>query len=112
MPRRPNVSLQTRALLAALLARPAEWRHGYDLSRETGLKSGTLYPLLIRLCDQGLLEASWQEADRPGRPPRHAYRLTPSGAATARQLIAETPDSAARASAARSSRPKPAGAAA
>ncbi len=89
MARRPNTSSQTRALLAALLSRPATWRHGYDLSRETGLKSGTLYPLLIRLSDQGLLESSWQEADRPGRPPRHGYRLTASGAALARELAAE-----------------------
>jgi PadR family transcriptional regulator PadR len=85
MPRKPNNSRQARALLAALLERAQMWRHGYDLAKETGLKSGTLYPLLIRLSEQGLLESRWQEAERPGLPPRHVYRLTASGLAVARE---------------------------
>lgn len=84
MPRKPNTSPQTRALLAALLVRPTAWRHGYDLSKETGLRSGTLYPLLMRLSGQGLLEQRWQEAARPGLPPRHVYRLTAAGATLGR----------------------------
>ena len=43
--RRP--SKQMLALLEALSAQPREWRHGYDLMKETGLLSGTLYPLLL-----------------------------------------------------------------
>jgi DNA-binding PadR family transcriptional regulator len=89
MPRAPNLSPQTRAVLAALLAQPAAWRHGYDLAQQTGLKSGTLYPLLMRLADQGLLESEWRPSDKPGRPPRHAYRLTRAGAALARAQKAE-----------------------
>src|SRR5438128_9222440 len=81
MPRKPNSSRQTRALLATLLERSRTWRHGYDLSKETGLQSGTLYPLLMRLSEQGLLEQRWQEAERPGLPHRHVYRLTASGLA-------------------------------
>lgn len=92
MPRRPNTSHQTRALLGALLDQPQAWRHGYGLSKETGLKSGTLYPLLMRLSEQGLLEASWQDAERPGLPPRHVYRLTAAGIALAlEQARGETP---------------------
>jgi PadR family transcriptional regulator PadR len=87
MPRRLNSSRQTLALLAALLGRCQSWRHGYDLSKETGLKAGTLYPLLMRLNEQGLLESSWQEARRPGLPPRHVYRLTVSGVALAQEQI-------------------------
>jgi PadR family transcriptional regulator, regulatory protein PadR len=85
MPRRPNNSRQTRALLAALLERSRTWRHGYDLAKQTGLRSGTLYPLLMRLSEQGLLESRWQEPERPGLPPRHVYRLTASGLALARE---------------------------
>jgi PadR family transcriptional regulator, regulatory protein PadR len=85
MPRKPNNSRQTRALLAAFLDRSQMWRHGYDLSNETGLRSGTLYPLLMRLSDQGLLEAHWQDAQRPGLPPRHVYRLTARGLALANE---------------------------
>src|SRR5215471_3448369 len=85
MSRKPNSSRQTRALLAALLHGPQTWRHGYDLAKETALKSGTLYPLLMRLSEQGLLKSRWQEAERPGLPPRHVYRLTASGLALARE---------------------------
>lgn len=64
-----------------------EWCHGYDLCQQAGIKSGTLYPLLIRLEAQGYLEAEWQAPAERGRPPRHAYRLTAKG----RQLAAEHP---------------------
>ncbi len=72
-----------RLLLEALLARSQEWRHGYDLMKETGLQSGTLYPLLMRMTEQALVEAQWCEPTRPGRPARHAYRLTAAGVALA-----------------------------
>jgi PadR family transcriptional regulator, regulatory protein PadR len=84
VPRKPNTSRQTRALLASFMDCPQTWRHGYDLSKETGLRSGTLYPLLMRLSEQGLLEQRWQQAGRPGLPPRHVYRLTASGLALTR----------------------------
>jgi DNA-binding PadR family transcriptional regulator len=87
MGRSPNASRQARILFAELLRAPQGWRHGYELSQETGLLSGTLYPLLIRLKDQGLLEARWEEPEKPGRPPRHAYRLTSGGASYARVLL-------------------------
>ena len=67
---------------------PGAWQHGYDLSKKTGLKSGTLYPLLIRLSDQGLLDSRWEEPERQGMPPRHAYKLTPNGLTFARTLAA------------------------
>ena len=80
--RRP--SKQMLRLLDALSATPHEWRHGYDIMKETGLLSGTLYPLLMRMTDQGLVEAEWREPAQPGRPARHAYRLTAKGLALAR----------------------------
>jgi len=89
MTRPPNISRQTRTVLATLLEQPQAWRYGYDLTKETGLKSGTLYPLLIRLSDQGLLEAEWRQPLQPGRPARHAYRLTDTGVALAHQRAVE-----------------------
>ena len=75
-------------VLAALLGQPAQWRHGYDLSGHTGLKSGTLYPILIRLAEHSLLETRWDEPSGPGRPPRHMYRLTAAGQRVAREKVA------------------------
>jgi PadR family transcriptional regulator, regulatory protein PadR len=79
------LSGHARSLLAALAKAGADWRHGYDLARSTGLRSGTLYPLLIRLEGQGYLEAEWQPPAAAGRPARHAYRLTASGRELARR---------------------------
>lgn len=86
-------SRQTLALLAALMERPRTWQHGYEVSKETGLKSGTLYPILIRLSEQGLLNSRWKDAERPGRPPRHVYRLTATGLALAREQVEVAMDS-------------------
>ena len=76
-----NASPQTRALLDAFLSQPAGWRHGYELAKSTGLSSGALYPILMRLHGRGLLEARWEPSEAPGRPARHAYRLSPDGQA-------------------------------
>ncbi len=80
--RRP--SKQMILLLGALADR--QWRHGYDLMKATGLLSGTLYPLLMRMTDQGLVDAEWREPTQAGRPARHAYRLTAEGYALARDI--------------------------
>lgn len=73
-------------VLAALGESRDEPRHGYDLMKVTGLSSGTLYPLLMRMRERGLVEAEWAEPDQPGRPPRQTYRLTLAG----RHLVRET----------------------
>lgn len=78
-----------RILLDSLCAQPLEWRHGYDLMKETSLSSGTLYPLLMRMTDQGLVDAEWREPAQPGRPARHAYRLTAAGYALALESLRE-----------------------
>ncbi|WP_370662246.1 PadR family transcriptional regulator [Massilia solisilvae] len=73
-------SPQTRKLLATLLAQRTRWQHGYDLSEQTSLSSGTLYPILMRLSDRGMLESKWEPSEHEGRPPRKLYRLTAEGA--------------------------------
>jgi DNA-binding PadR family transcriptional regulator len=75
-------------VLERFVEHPTDWRYGYELSRETGLKSGTLYPILIRLEKYRLLEARWV-ATGDGVPPRHTYRLTPNGLEVARAKLAE-----------------------
>jgi DNA-binding PadR family transcriptional regulator len=75
-------SPQTLRVLVALAAQPDSWRHGYDLCVELGIKSGSLYPILMRLSDRGFLDSTWESAEA-GKPPRHLYRLTPDGVAEA-----------------------------
>jgi len=82
----PRRSPQTLRVLEQFIQRPSAWRYGYELSRETGLKSGTLYPILMRLAKHSLLETKWLVTEE-GVPPRHTYRLTPKGAAMARASL-------------------------
>ena len=86
--RRP--SAQTAAVVIALAEKPTAWRYGYELCRQLDLKPGSLYPILVRLADRGLLETAWETDPPTGRPPRHLYRLTGSGRALATEL-AEAP---------------------
>ena len=88
MASRSGFSEQTLWVLAALCEQPSRWRHGYAMAKQTGLKSGTLYPILIRLADRSLVEACWQDEPVPGRPPRHLYRLTADGLAAATTALA------------------------
>jgi len=90
VPRNRPPSPQTISVLRALASDPGRWRYGYELGTETGLKAGSLYPILVRLADRGLLEAAWEEGPPHGRPPRHLYRLTQQG----RELAAATAASA------------------
>ena len=117
MTSRPEFSAQTLSVLAALCAQPSQWQHGYALAKQTGLKSGTLYPILIRLSDRGLIEARWQDEPQPGRPRRHLYRLTAAGLASATEALASAAERATELAAAKAAarkvragaRPAPAG---
>jgi len=76
--RRP--SPQTTAVLLALGEQTTGWSHGYDLCRTLELKAGTVYPILIRLAERGLVETAWEQDPPQGRPARHLYRLSSAGA--------------------------------
>lgn len=104
MGHRSEFSVQTLAVLAELCATPSQWRHGYGIARDTGLKSGTLYPVLIRLADRGLVEARWEDEQPAGRPRRHLYRLTAEGLAAATVALARVPSPARAPAAVRSER--------
>lgn len=86
MKRNRPLSTQAVNVLRVLAADPSQWRYGYDLGTEVRLKSGSLYPILIRLADRGLLEAAWEHSSE-GRPPRHLYRLSTAG----REYVAALP---------------------
>jgi PadR family transcriptional regulator, regulatory protein PadR len=66
--RRP--SAQTIAVVLALAETPTIWRYGYELCQQLGLKAGSIYPILMRLADRGLLETAWETDAPAGRPPR------------------------------------------
>jgi len=97
MPRCAIFPAQTLVVPAALTAGPSTWRHGCDLASETGLRPGTLYPVLVRLAGPKIIEACREEGGPAGRPRRHLYRLTSDGLATATAALAAASATAPRA---------------
>jgi PadR family transcriptional regulator, regulatory protein PadR len=82
-------------VLTAFLADPSAPHYGYDLMKAAGLPSGTLYPMLARLQQQGLVTSEWemQLGDAGGRPPRRYYKLSADGIRVARiELASATHD--------------------
>ena len=85
----PRMTVQTLALLSAMLADPcADW-YGLELSRLSAVKSGTLYPILARLEHAGWLDSRWETIDpaAEGRPRRRLYRFSRAGVDAAHLAI-------------------------
>jgi PadR family transcriptional regulator, regulatory protein PadR len=86
-------------VLRVFLADPSARHYGYDLMKAARLPSGTLYPMLARLHDQGLVTSEWEPPpdDAAGRPPRKYYQLTSDGLRAARLELARASGGAPRA---------------
>jgi PadR family transcriptional regulator len=87
-PRLTQQSLRVLRLFSEDHRRPLA---GADIMKATGLASGTLYPILLRFENYGLLESDWEHgtATRLGRPRRRFYSITLEGRAVAREALAE-----------------------
>jgi len=85
-----RMSLQTLRVLEAFLEQPAEELAGADVQRRSGLASGTLYPILLRLESAAWFVSRWERIDpmSAGRPRRRLYRLTSGGLARASAVFA------------------------
>ena len=77
----PRLSHQTLRVLRLFLENPREGLAGSDVCTQTGILSGTVYPILLRFEKAGWLESSWEELDpsEAGRPRKRFYRLTAQG---------------------------------
>ena len=86
-----RLELRRGVLVLAVLASLRERHYGYSLRRhlqEAGIDidEGTLYPLVRRLAEQGLLDSEWQQGE--GRERRY-YLLSELGAELLQQLTQE-----------------------
>ena len=77
----------------ALMAEPKARHWGYDLSRQTRLRSGVLYPILHRMYDEKWLADGWETfgGGHRQRPPRRYYELTDLGRSELGALLAHEP---------------------
>jgi DNA-binding PadR family transcriptional regulator len=85
------MTTQTLAVLSAMLSDPdTEW-YGLELSNRSGIKPGTIYPILDRLLKAEWLERRWEEIDPTieGRPRRRLYSLTGIGMPAAQRALDE-----------------------
>lgn len=87
----PKISTDTLKVLGTMLEDPIAWHYGLRLSKEAGIASGTVYPMLARLEGAGWLESKWEETgpDNEGRPRRRLYRLTGAGERAASERLDE-----------------------
>jgi PadR family transcriptional regulator PadR len=88
----PPVTLQTQAIMSALLENPSTPHYGLELARAAGLASGTIYPILARLERAGWVRSELEDIDPKvtGRRPRRYYMLTGEGEVVARPEISAT----------------------
>jgi len=76
-----RITKPTRSVLVAFMENPNHEQYGLDIAAVTGLKSGSLYPILGRLEDHGWLTSYWEDTspETEGRPRRRYYKLTGGG---------------------------------
>jgi PadR family transcriptional regulator, regulatory protein PadR len=72
-----SVTGKSLEILLFLSARHQNEYSGNDISRALGISSGTLYPLLVKLKQTGMIDDRWEEGDPSalGRPRRRYYRV-------------------------------------
>ena len=91
-----RITKQTERILASLMTDPtAEWS-GAEIAPLSKLKSGTLYPALIRMHRFGWLSWRWEDVEpaEAKRPRKRLYRLTAEGERFAQELTERTPATA------------------
>lgn len=76
-----KISGRALELLMLMAVRPQQEVSGYEISKSLGISSGTLYPLLLKAENAGLLQARWEGGDPSelGRPRRRYYQISGQG---------------------------------
>lgn len=87
-----RITIQTRLVLQAFLDTAAGETYGFALSEATGLKAGTLYPVLQRLLAAAWLSERWEDIDEhaEGRRRRRYYKLTAAGEREAKAAVGDS----------------------
>lgn len=94
----PRITIQLVRVLDVLLGAPTQAHYGLEIIRSSGLPSGTIYPILMRLEQLRWLESNWEQIDvsKAGRRPRRYYRLTGLGASSSEAVLDQWESASAR----------------
>lgn len=87
----PRLSYQALRVMRVFMQQPKESLAGSDIWKQTGVFTGTLYPILMRLERAGWLDSEWEKLDpsEAGRPRKRLYRLTGLGYNKTSSALAE-----------------------
>ena len=85
-----DITPKMARVLKVFLEDPSQPRYGFELMRLTGMASGSLYPMLARLEEAGLLTGGKEDIDphAEGRPPRYTYTITGAAVTAVRLQLA------------------------
>lgn len=86
-----RISVTGLKLLNLFMSKVRAERSGAEITRDVGIGPGTLYPLLSRFEQLGILESRWEEVEPSliGRPRRRLYKITEAGAYVAQSSMAK-----------------------
>lgn len=87
MSSRVNLTYPTTMVLQALAC---GYHYGFDIIDVTDLPSGTVYPILRRLDQEGLVKSKWEKAEvarKENRPTRRYYEITGFGEKTLAEAL-------------------------
>jgi PadR family transcriptional regulator, regulatory protein PadR len=87
--RQPRLTLASLKVLRVFLENPKQQLAGVDIQKQSGVPTGTLYPIVLRFESAGWLESKWEDIDpkEAGRPRKRFYWLTADGFARANEAL-------------------------
>jgi PadR family transcriptional regulator, regulatory protein PadR len=90
MKRLSRITPATLDVLAVLVWSPEDL-HGFALAKAAGRPTGSVYLILSRLEEAGMVDSYWESVNtqNEGRPRRRFYRLNPDGLNAAREILAD-----------------------
>ena len=86
-----RITVQFLKIISIFIKDPLKSYSGADICRKAKLKSGTVYPMLIKLEIGGWLSSELEKIDprKEGRPKRRLYRITYKGSVEGRKILDE-----------------------
>jgi PadR family transcriptional regulator len=86
-----RITIHMLRVLGVLLDNPSAEYYGLEISKLSGLPTGSIYPILTRLETAGWITSSWEKIDESteGRRRRRYYQLSPQGAQKAETAMQE-----------------------
>ena len=86
-----RITVQFLKVISIFISNPWREYSGADICRKAKLKSGTVYPMLIKMEVNGWLSSELEKIDpkKEGRPKKRLYKITHKGFTEGQKILAE-----------------------